>query len=150
MSALGEWDEGPAEAPSPSPPSGQSDAAAQPLYYGSVDEFVREMIVPVFRRQVGERAPHRWRADWWRSAEGIIRLEALWRAWEHLRLDPATGISVWLRDHADHHLAVLMDPEGPWKLSTDASRADEPLPYFPPDEGLFPDVRVTPPPGPVD
>lgn len=34
---------------------------------------------------------------------------------EHLRLDPATGVSVWLRDHADH-LVVLMDPDGPFRV----------------------------------
>lgn len=28
-------------------------------------------------------------------------MEALWRAWEHLRLDGATGISVWFKDHAE-------------------------------------------------
>ncbi|WP_216666160.1 DUF4913 domain-containing protein [Actinomyces faecalis] len=27
------------------------------------------------------------------------------RSWEHPRQDPATGMSVWLRDHADHHMA---------------------------------------------
>lgn len=35
-------------------------------------------------------------------------MEALWRAWEHLRLDGATGISVWWKDHADHHMSVLL------------------------------------------
>ena len=124
-------------------PVGAGESAEQPpeLYYGSIDQFVREMIVPVFRRQVGERAARRWAAEWWRNAEAIIRLEALWRSWEHLRLDPATGISVWLRDHADHHLAVLMDPDGPFKKSVDEARPGEPLPYTAPPEGLFPDLR---------
>lgn len=110
------------------------------LYYGSVDEFVREFVCPTFRRNVGEqgRAEYRWSARWWESAEAIIRLEAMWRAWEHLRLDPATGISVWLRDHADHHLGVLMSPTGPWALSRDTARPDEPLPYEAPPEALFP------------
>lgn len=113
------------------------------LYYGSVDEFVRLFICPVFRRNVGEegRADFRWSARWWESAEAIVRLEALWRSWEHLRLDPATGISVWMRDHADHHLGVLMSPTGPWALSRDTSAPDQPLPYEPPPPGLFPDVR---------
>ncbi len=108
------------------------------LYYGSTDQFVREMIVPVFRRQVGERAARRWAVERWRDAEAIIRLGALWRSWEHLRLDPATGMSVWLRDHADHHLAVLMDPNGPFKKSTDEARPGEPVPHTARPEGLFP------------
>lgn len=114
-----------------------------PLYFGSVDEFVREFICPIFRRNVGEegRADYRWSARWWESAEAITRLEAIWRAWEHLRLDPATGISVWLRDHADHHLSILMSPTGPFARSKDTARPEEPLPYEPPPAGLFPDVR---------
>ncbi|HOB80937.1 MAG TPA: DUF4913 domain-containing protein, partial [Ornithinibacter sp.] len=121
-----------------SPPA---EEPAPALYYGSVDEFVREFIVPVFRRQVGDRAQRRWSAEWWRNTEAIVRLEALWRSWEHLRLDPATGMSVWLRDHADHHLGVLWDPDGPFAKSTDTARPGEPLPYTPPPAGLFTDVR---------
>lgn len=126
-----------------------SPAEAEPvdeppaLYYGSVDEFVREFVCPIFRRNVGEegRADYRWSARWWESAEAIARLEAMWRAWEHLRMDAATGTSVWLRDHADHHLGVLMSPTGPWALSKDTAGPDQPLPYEAPPEDLFPDVR---------
>lgn len=129
------------------PPGPQGEAVpaeeTPALYYGSVDEFVREFICPIFRRNVGEegRADYRWSARWWESAEAIARLEAVWRAWEHLRLDPATGTSVWLRDHADHHLGVLMSPTGPWALSRDTAGSDEALPYDAPPEGLFLDVR---------
>ena len=79
---------------------------------------MRDFIVPVFSRQVGDRAARRWAAECRRHPEAIVRLEALWRSWEHLRLDPATGMSVWLRDHADHHLGVLWDPDGPFAKST--------------------------------
>ena len=76
----------------------------------------------------------------------MIRLEALWRAWEHLRLDPSTGMSVWWRDHADHHMSVLMDPEGPFAAANHYDTANEsdksaPLPYEPPPVELFPDLR---------
>ena len=127
------------------PPAEQPEQSEETptLYYGSVDEFVREFVCPVFRRNVGEegRADYRWSARWWESAEAIARLEAMWRAWEHLRMDAATGTSVWLRDHADHHLGVLMSPTGPWALSKDTAGPDEPLPYEAPPEDLFPDVR---------
>lgn len=120
-----------------------SDDEVPALYYGSVDEFVREFVCLVFRRNVGEegRADYRWSARWWESAEAITRLEAMWRAWEHLRMDASTGMSVWLRDHADHHLGVLMSSTGPWALSKDTAGPHEPLPYEPPPPGLFPDVR---------
>ena len=138
MTGLGEWDDALSRAS-----DGTKAEEPSTLYYGSVDEFVREFICPVFRRNVGDgqRAEYRWSARWWESAEAIIRLEALWRSWEHLRQDPAVGLSVWLRDHADHHLAVLMSPSGPWARSRDTAGPDEPLPYEAPPPGLFIDIR---------
>lgn len=71
-----------------------------------------------------------------------MRLEALWRSWEHLRLDPATGMSVWLRDHADHYLPILFSDYGPSGRSSDESALGDPLPYEPPPPGLFPSERL--------
>lgn len=107
------------------------------LYYPTVDDFVREFLCQTFRRPVGPGSPLRWSARWWESAEAIIRLDAMWRSWETLRLDPATGMSVWLKDHADYHLAVLMSPTGPFRNSEDTAKITDPLPYEPPPTGLF-------------
>ena len=122
------------------------DTSGEPtLYYGSVDEFVREYLRLVYRRRIDGRGQHRvWAAEWWRYDEAVIRLEALWRAWEQLRQDPSTGMSVWWRDHADHHMAVLFDPEGPFgrvEGEQNACKAGDPLPYVAPPDGMFPDVR---------
>lgn len=123
------------------------------LYFGSVDEFVREFLCKVYRRRVDGRGTQRvWAAEWWRYPEALIRLEALWRSWEKLRQDPSIGMSVWWRDHADHHMAVLLDPSGPFGRATgdeNANGADEPLPYAPPPEGMFPDERRQPTPEPA-
>lgn len=107
------------------------------LYYATVDDFVREFLCPTFRRPVGPGSPLRWSARWWESAEAIIRLDAIWRAWETLRLDAGTGLSVWLKDHADYHLAILMSPTGPFRNSEDSAKITEPLPYEAPPAGLF-------------
>lgn len=112
------------------------------LYYGSVDEFVRNVVIEVYRRRVGPRAARRWSAQWWRSAEAVMRLEAMWRSWEHLRREPHTGMSAWMLNHGDPHMRALMDPEGPFASSEDANAKNEPLPYEAPPEGLFPDMRV--------
>jgi len=51
----------------PAPAGEHAQAEETPtLYYGSVDEFVREFVCPPFRRNVGEegRADHRWSARW--------------------------------------------------------------------------------------
>lgn len=118
--------------------------SAPPTKYGSVDEFVREYLRHVYKRRIDGR--HRcWAGAWWRYEEAVIRLEALWRSWEHLRLDPDVGMSVWWRDHADYHMAVLMDPDGPFGDATEGpenmSRRGDPLPYVPPPAGMFVDER---------
>lgn len=123
-----------------------NEDGAPALYYGSVDEFVREYLRHVYRRHIAGRGEHRvWAAEWWKYDEAVIRLEALWRAWEHLRQDPATGMSVWWRDHADHHMAILLDPQngpfGPVDGGHDRNTPGGPLPYAAPPESMFPDVR---------
>ena len=117
------------------------DAGEEPaptLFYATLEDFVREQLAPMYRRALD--SPSRtWCPQWWKHAEAISRLEALWRAWEHLRLDPATGMSVWFRDHADHHMAVLLDSEGPFKRCS-AGKGHKPLeelPLDPAPEGLF-------------
>jgi hypothetical protein len=40
-------------------------------------------------------------------------------------------MSVWWRDHADYHLAVLMGPTGPFARSSATTEAGEPLPCAP-------------------
>lgn len=115
------------------------------LFYGSVDEFVRGVVLEVYRRRVGPRAESRWSARWWRSPEALLRLEAMWRSWENLRLDGTLGMSVWLLQHGDPQMRALLDPDGPFACSEDANRSGERLPYEAPPRGLFPDVRLDPP-----
>lgn len=90
----------------------------------------------MYRRPI-DGTHRRWAARWWQHEEAIIRLEALWRAWEHLRLDPATGMSIWWRDHADHHMAALMSPDGPFAALSQSDPVNhsgpaDPLPYITP------------------
>ena len=108
------------------------------LYYLTLKEWVGEWLFPVYRRSVlgHDRI---WCPQWWRHAEAVARLESLWRAWEHLRQDPATGLSVWFRDHADHHMTILLDADGPFK-GCDSRHSDHPLdqlPHDPPPVGMF-------------
>lgn len=121
-------------------PTGSDDQDEAPaLYYPAVDVWVAEFLAPTYRRHIDGRNRH-WCPHWWRHPEAVTRLEALWRAWEHLRLDPATGMSVWFRDHADPHLAVLLDPDGPFKYCTpDRGHTNrlEPLPLEQPPPGLL-------------
>jgi hypothetical protein len=113
-------------------------------FYGSTDEFVREFLVVSYRREVSPKGDFRWDPRWWMHPEAVARLDALWRAWEHFRHDPATGMSVWWRDHADHHMSVLLSPIGPFAKTSGTTDPGDPLPYAPPPPALYLDVRNIP------
>lgn len=115
-----------------------AEPAAPALFYPTLDRFVAEQLAPLYRRPLGHGRT--WCPQWWRHAEAITRLEALWRSWEQLRLEPALGMSVWLRDHADPHMAVLLDPDGPFHGCSPAKSHGArlaPLPVEAPPDGLF-------------
>lgn len=69
--------------------TGDQPAPEPTLYYGSVDEFLREYLRNVYRRKIDGKT-RVWAARWWEYDEAVIRIEALWRSWEHLRQDPTT------------------------------------------------------------
>ncbi|MEU5774598.1 DUF4913 domain-containing protein [Streptomyces venezuelae] len=83
------------------------------LIFPSVEEFVTEYLSAVVHRRTDDGS-HVWCPDWWAHAEAVARLTALWRAFEYLSSDPALGMSNWWLHHADPHLAVLLDPHGPF------------------------------------
>lgn len=123
-----------------------TDPAAEPepeLVFDNVAEFVHTKLAYSYRREVESGISRKWCPQWWKHEEAASRLESLWRAWEHLRLDPATGMSVWWRDHADPHMAQLMDPEGPFKNCSvrhghgGTEGPLPPLPCTPEPSGLF-------------
>lgn len=99
----------------------QDDAPPQPVY-GSVEDWVSSHFLPMFRRPLG--GEYRWCAEWWRHAEAITRLTALWHAWEALRLQPGTGMAAWLRDHLDHQIPVLLGRTGPFAMCSEDEHID--------------------------
>ncbi|HEY7146074.1 MAG TPA: DUF4913 domain-containing protein [Streptosporangiaceae bacterium] len=100
---------------------GEGTPAPQPVY-SSVEEWVTSHFLPMFRRPLG--GEYRWCAQWWRHAEAITRLTALWHTWEALRLQPGTGMATWLRDHLDHHLPVLLGRTGPFSMCSEDEHID--------------------------
>jgi hypothetical protein len=110
-------------------------------YYGSADEFVREFLVVQYRREVSPKGEFRWDPRWWLHPEAVSRLDSLWRAWEHFRNDAATGMSVWWRDHADHHMSILLSTTGPFGKTSGTTEPGDPLPYEAPPPGLYINLR---------
>ena len=82
--------------------------------FATLEEWVQSYLLNVYRRSVDATAMT-WCREWWRHPEAYLRLDALWRAWEFLRRQPATGMAVWMRDYCDPHMTVLLSESGPFK-----------------------------------
>lgn len=134
-------DGGPADGASRTAPAGDDewDSAFDEteLMYPDVQTWLDNCLLMLVRRQLGGSST--WCAQWWRHAEAISRLDALWRAWETLRRDAALGMSVWWRDHADHHLTVLLSRDGgPFAACTPERHVElEPMPSTAAPEGWW-------------
>jgi hypothetical protein len=126
-----------------SPAGRHSHAEPGPeLVYSGAMEFFVELLAQSYLREVNEGAAFVWCPEWYKHPEALIRMEAIWRAWEHLRLEPALGISTWWLNHADPHMRILMDKEGPFKKCAydghkppAAEKAG--LPHVVPEAGIF-------------
>ncbi len=123
----------------PGAPTADVDAPRPPeqveMTFATLDDFVTRYIAQVVRRRLS-RSVAVWCPTWWLHEEAVARLSVLWRAFEHLKLDPALGLSIWWTQHADPHLAALMDPDrGPFVLCDPrdghSERTLDPLPITP-------------------
>lgn len=117
------------------------DDAENLLFFSSLEEFVTEYLANLIRRRLN-RSVAVWCPEWWQHPEAVVRLSAMWRSFEHLRRDPALGMSTWWLHHVDPHMRMLMDPDyGPF-VQCDAreghsDRPPEALPVKPVPEGLL-------------
>jgi hypothetical protein len=80
---LGEWDDELEGATTPTE-AAEEDSDAPELFYPNVAEFVSGKLATSYRRQLNVQGGVTWCPQWWKHAEAISRLEALWRAWEFL------------------------------------------------------------------
>lgn len=119
--------------------TGAPDVDTAPVnHFPDVQTFVSEFLAVVYARPVDEaRTSFRWCPRWWDHAEAVSRLEALWKAFEALRLDPTTGAAVWWRDYCDPAMAALTGSEGPFKsCSPMTHKIPEDLPLVAPPDGF--------------
>jgi hypothetical protein len=124
-----------------SDPVEEPDTPPREMLYADLDEFVRTELAPMYQRPIDDDGRNlTWCPKWWKHREAILRLDVLWRSFEHLRHDGKTGLSVWLRDHVDHHMPILMDTNGPLHgCNVERGHVDRlsGLPCEPPPDGLF-------------
>lgn len=83
------------------------------LVYPNAGAWVNGWLLPRYRRALGG-GKRRWDPNWWRYEEAGGALEALWQAWEHLRLEPGTGIAVFYRDYLYPIMDQITGPDGPF------------------------------------
>lgn len=125
-------------------PDVKPPAADEPteLVFSNPLEFFTNVLGPSYVREVNGGSEYVWCPQWYKHVEGLSRVEAMWRAWEHLRGDGAFGMSIWWLNHADPHMRVLMAPNGPFKKCTYDGHAPRPemasLPHVDPEQSLYP------------
>jgi len=107
--------------------------------FASLDAFVDGYVLPNWRHRPSQT---KWCATWWQHGEAIARLEAVWEAFEVMRLEPAPALSTWWRDHLDVHMRTLTAEDGTFSGCT-ASRHEtvhqqqDIWPSTSPEPGLF-------------
>ncbi|WP_416447277.1 DUF4913 domain-containing protein [Leucobacter sp. HNU] len=138
-----------APAPPAEPPAEKEEAPQPELVFANAIAWFDGWCRHVYRRKLpGRGTSPNWREDWWRDPEARTRIDSIWRAWEKLRLDPATGMSVWFKDHGDYHMGVLMGEGGPFATEdSPKSKLGTPLPHERPNDALLGDERDVPAPG---
>ncbi|WP_237742056.1 DUF4913 domain-containing protein [Arthrobacter sp. CAL618] len=121
------------------------DAAEPDLFYPDPLAFFRGTLGPSYVREVNGGSEFVWCPQWYKHPEALARIEAVWRAWEHLRMDGALGSSIWWINHADPHMSVLMTPNGPFKKCIYEGHIERAkpeqvsLPHIEPEESIYPD-----------
>ncbi len=79
-------------------------------FYETLEEFVRGFFSPMFARQ---QSKIHWCRYWFLHEEAVMRLKAIWFAFEDCRRKPGVGQIEWLR-HVEPQLGVLFGPDGPF------------------------------------
>lgn len=116
----------------------ESSESPPPPRFGHVEEFVSEFLsIAIQRKQNSLRSV--WCPKWWAHPEAVLRLTALHDAFEALRLQGGTGMSIWWVGHADPQLAVLFNREnGPFMFCVGGhTDVDCPLEHATPPVGWW-------------
>ena len=103
-------------APPPDPDEIDDDGPvpveAPPLQFPTVDAFVTDFIAPVWA-STATTAGTCWCPRWWMHPGAVLRLTALWQAWEHMHVnDGPTAAAKWLVSYGDPIMRELTGSAG--------------------------------------
>lgn len=110
-------------------------AEAPKPVYADLETWLRKHLAQVIRRRFGGSLT--WCSEWYRHAEAVSRLNAMWQEWEKAVVE--STMSNWWLYHGDPHLNVLMSKDnGPFMACKPGEhRALEPLPLADSDPSLW-------------
>jgi hypothetical protein len=120
-------------------PAGQGEEELSPRY-SNCYEFFEEFLRNAIERRVNHEGAGRglrWDPDWRRHPEIVLRMQALWEAWEGARISEAPdAMSSWWIHHLDPHLARMLEGTyGPMSPDHDSEGVLPPLPSVHPQDG---------------
>lgn len=91
-------------------------------------------------------APVRWCRQWWNHESVMMRLIALWQAYEVAYAEGGGAVSTWMLDHADRHFDRIMAEGGPLsECRSDHGNKMTRYPVDPLPEGLNLDATTVQP-----
>lgn len=131
--------------PMPDQTSADMDDAAELV------AWVRDVLAPSVNRDLNTHGQLVWCSQWWAHPEAVARLHALRMAYSTLVEDAgagADGASTWWLQHADPHLAVLLNKDtGPFSQCVRGHRPTAGLPWQdPPRDVPLPRIVAIPDP----
>ena len=107
--------------------TGSAEPRTLDPFFASIEAFMDQFLSVATEVRTG--GPIAWCPKWWAHPEAVLRLTALWRAWETLRLEPGPGMSTWWTLHFDPHMRLLTDAErGPFAHCTRGHAEGKPGP----------------------
>ncbi|KNH15980.1 hypothetical protein ACU18_15355 [Arthrobacter sp. ZBG10] len=128
----------PVPAPEPAVIVEESEEAPEPAFR-TVYDFYEGVYGPLYEHydsspgvlaQRGTTAI-RWCRQWWNHESVMMRLTALWQAYEVAYAEGGGAMSTWMLDHADRHFDRIMTEGGP--LSECRSNHDHQMTRYPTD-----------------
>ncbi|WP_280301127.1 DUF4913 domain-containing protein [Nocardia neocaledoniensis] len=134
--------------PEPEPeaaPAAEPEEEPRKLRFERLDLFVEQYVANMYRREVSRRgteAKIRWCPQWWDHGEAVGRLDALWTAFEQMRLGEGSEMAAWWTQFADPLMAALFDIEGVFKycsVTEGHNTTMKRLPTVPAPQGWFQD-----------
>ncbi|SPT53474.1 Uncharacterised protein [Actinomyces bovis] len=116
---------------------------AVPFQFPTLNDFVTGLIALIYERATSTATT--WCPKWWMHDEAVLRLTALWQAWEEMHVnEQPLATAKWLVYYADPIMGQLLSSEGTFK-GCSVERGHQPrrphpeamLPCEPPPDDLF-------------